>query len=139
MVERNTFTIGEYAKRTKLITEQDIDQFARITGDVNPIHIDEKFARNTYFGSRIAHGMLVASLISAVLGNELPGSGSIYLNQELHFLAPVHPGDEITARVEVTSWDPEKGRIELITEITNQESVTVVKGNAQLVMTSFLK
>jgi 3-hydroxybutyryl-CoA dehydratase len=78
-------------------------------------------------------------LISAVLGNQLPGPGSIYYSQELSFLAPVHPGDEITARVEVISWDAEKGRISLKTEITNQDSITVVKGNAKLVMASFLK
>ena len=138
MEERNNFTVGEHATRSKLITEADIEQFAKITGDVNPIHIDESYAVNTYFGDRIAHGMLVASLISAVLGNQLPGAGSIYLSQELRFLAPVHPGDVITARVEVISWDAEKGRIGLRTEITNQENNTVVKGNAQLVLASFL-
>ena len=123
----------------KLITKEDIEKFAQISGDLNPVHIDDAYAKNTYFGRRIAHGMLVASLISAVLGNQLPGPGSIYYSQELSFLAPVHPGDVITARVEVISWDAEKGRIMLKTEITNQENVAIVKGTAQLVMASFLK
>jgi 3-hydroxybutyryl-CoA dehydratase len=139
MTERNSFEIGESASRIKIITGDDIEQFAQVTGDFNPIHTDEPYARSTHFGGRIAHGILVVGLISAVLGNQLPGPGSIYCSQELSFLAPVHPGDEITARVEVISWDAEKGRIILKTEITNQKMITVVKGNAQLIMASFLK
>jgi len=91
------------------------------------------------FGGRIAHGMLVASLISAVLGTRLPGPGAIYLSQQLRFLAPVRPGDEVTARVSVTAWDPEKGRVTLLTEVANKKGIAVIAGEAQLVMSSYLK
>jgi 3-hydroxybutyryl-CoA dehydratase len=91
------------------------------------------------FGGRIAHGILVTGLISAVLGNVLPGPGAIYMSQQLRFLAPVRPGDEATARAKVTEWDSEKGRITLLTEVTNQDGVTVITGEARLVMSSFIK
>jgi len=139
IVERTQFEVGESASLTRRITTEDIQAFARISGDENPVHLDEKYARDTYFQGCIAHGMLVAGLISAVLGNKLPGPGSIYLGQEIRFKAPVRPGDTVTARVEITSWDPEKGRVNLQTEVTNQEDVTVITGSAQLVMSSYLK
>ena len=136
--ERTSFTIGEEATLTKTIADEEIKTFAQISGDNNPIHVNEDYARGTMFGGRIAHGMLVAGLISAVLGNKLPGPGSIYMNQELRFLAPVRPGESITARAQVTEWDEAKGRVKLLTEVTNQKGEVVISGEARLVMSSFL-
>jgi 3-hydroxybutyryl-CoA dehydratase len=136
--ERTSFTIGEEATLTKIITDEEIETFARISGDYNPIHVNDDYAKGTMFGGRIAHGMLVAGLISAVLGSKLPGPGSIYMNQELRFLAPVRPGERITARAQVTDWDETKGRVKLSTEVTNQEGEVVISGEARLAMSSFL-
>lgn len=139
VMERTHFEVGESASLTRTITSDDIQSFARISGDENPVHLNETYARGTYFEGCIAHGMLVAGLISAVLGNELPGPGSIYLGQDIRFKAPVRPGDTVTARVEITSWDPDKGRLNLLTEVANQDNVTVITGSAQMIMSSFLK
>src|SRR5918994_7915527 len=95
------FSVGDSAEITKTITDGDVQAFADLTGDHNPVHVDDEFAKTTRFGRRIAHGMLTASLISSVLANKLPGEGSVYLGQTLQFVAPVFPGDEVTARVTV--------------------------------------
>lgn len=137
--ERTHFTIGEEATFTKIISDEDITTFAKISGDENPVHVNDAYAKGTMFGGRIAHGILVTGLISAVLGTALPGPGAIYMNQQLRFVAPVRPGDEATARAKVTEWDSEKGRITLLTEVTNQDGVTVITGEARLVMSSFIK
>jgi 3-hydroxybutyryl-CoA dehydratase len=137
--ERTHFTAGEEATLSKTISDEEIETFARISGDVNPVHLDEEYAKRTPFGGRIAHGMLVAGLISAVLGTKLPGPGSVYMNQQLRFLAPVRPGDRVTARAQVTDWDGTKGRVTLLTEVTNQEGKVVISGEARLVMSSFLE
>jgi 3-hydroxybutyryl-CoA dehydratase len=137
--ERSSFTIGEEASLTKLVSDEDIKAFARISGDQNPVHMNEEYAKGTMFGGRIAHGMLVASLISAVLGTRLPGPGAIYLTQQVRFLAPVRPGDEVTARARVIAWAPEKGRVTLSTEVANKKGIAVIAGEAQLVMSSYLK
>ena len=122
--------IGDTASRTKVITDTDIRTFADLTGDHNPIHMDDGFASQSLFGRRIAHGMLNASLISAVLANDLPGQGSIYLGQTLQFVAPVFIGDEITARVTVTSTRDDKPIAKLETVCTNQRNEIVIKGEA---------
>ena len=137
--ERTHFTVGEEATFTKIISDEDITTFAKISGDENPVHVNDAYAKGTMFGGRIAHGILVTGLISAVLGTVLPGPGAIYMSQQLRFLAPVRPGDEATARAKVTEWDTEKGRITLLTEVTNQDGVTVITGEARLVMSSFIK
>jgi 3-hydroxybutyryl-CoA dehydratase len=137
--ERSSFTVGEEAILTKLVSDDDIKTFARISGDDNPVHMNDDYARGTMFGGRIAHGMLVAGLISAVLGTMLPGPGAVYLSQQLRFRAPVRPGDQVTARARVTDWNPEKGRITLLTDVTNQEGSVVIEGEARLVMSSYLK
>jgi len=137
--ERTHFTVGEEATFTKIISDEDITTFAKISGDENPVHVNDAYAKGTMFGGRIAHGILVTGLISAVLGTVLPGPGAIYMSQQLRFLAPVRPGDEATARAKVTEWDSEKGRITLLTEVTNQDGVTVITGEARLVMSSFIK
>ena len=99
-------SVGQAASFSKTVTESDIYLFAGVTGDVNPAHINEAYASKTFFKGRIAHGMLSASFISAVLGMQLPGPGTIYLEQHLRFLAPVRPGDTVTAKVEVTELNP---------------------------------
>ncbi|MCX5839028.1 MAG: MaoC family dehydratase [Deltaproteobacteria bacterium] len=122
--------IGDGASFAKTISEADIYLYAGITGDFNPAHIDEGYASQTFFKSRIAHGMLTAGLISAILGTRLPGPGTIYLRQELSFLAPVRIGDTITASVEVIEKHPEKNRIRMKTFCKNQEGIMVLDGEA---------
>jgi 3-hydroxybutyryl-CoA dehydratase len=122
--------VGDGASFAKTISETDIYLYAGITGDFNPAHIDEGYASQTFFKSRIAHGMLTAGLISAILGTRFPGPGTIYLRQELSFLAPVRIGDTITASVEVIEMHPEKNRIRLKTFCKNQEGIMVLDGEA---------
>jgi 3-hydroxybutyryl-CoA dehydratase len=137
--ERTSFTVGEEATLTRIISDDDIKTFARITGDDNPVHMNDEYAKGTMFKGRIAHGMLVAGLISAVLGTKLPGPGAIYMSQQIRFLAPVRPGDQVMARARVTEWDANKGRVTLATDVSNQDGVAVISGEARLVMSSFLK
>lgn len=127
-----TYELGQSASMTKTITETDVYLFAGITGDLNPAHVNESYAETTRFGRRIAHGMLSAGLISAVLGMQLPGPGSIYMSQTLKFKAPVYLGDTITAAATVTGLDEEKKRITLSTVATNQEGTVVTTGGALL-------
>ncbi|RMF11754.1 MAG: MaoC family dehydratase [Alphaproteobacteria bacterium] len=103
--------IGQTASLTRTVTEEAIEQFAEISGDTNPLHLDEDYARTTPFAGRIAHGALSASYISAVLGTDLPGPGCIYLSKSLRFRAPVRIGDEVTARVTVKAINLEKRRV----------------------------
>jgi acyl dehydratase len=124
------FNIGDSAEITRTIGQADIDAFASVTGDHNPVHVDEEFAKTTRFGKRIAHGMLTASLISAVLANKLPGEGSVYLGQTLQFVAPVFPGDEITARVTVKEIREDKPIMKLETICLNQRGEVVIRGEA---------
>nr|WP_307775299.1 MaoC family dehydratase [uncultured Cetobacterium sp.] len=125
-------TIGMNASVTKTVTEADVILYAGITMDTNPAHTNEEYAKTTMFKHRIAHGMLSAGLISAVLGTKLPGEGSIYMGQELKFLAPVYIGDTITATAEVVELIPEKNRVILKTVCTNQDGKEVVVGKATL-------
>ena len=125
-----TFKVGDSAEITKTIEQADIDAFAAVTGDHNPVHVDEEFAKTTRFGRRIAHGMLTASLISSVLANKLPGEGSVYLGQTLKFVAPVFPGDEVTARVTVKEIREDKPILKLETICVNQRDEIVIRGEA---------
>ena len=122
--------VGEAAEFTKTISESDIYVYAGVTGDLNPAHINEEYAKNTFFKTRIAHGMLMAGLISTVVGNKLPGPGTIYVKQELNFLAPVRIGDTITARAEVAEIIAEKNRVRLKTSCASQDGTTVLDGEA---------
>ena len=122
--------VGDTASLTRTVTDQDILAFAEVTGDHNPIHLNDAFAAKTRFGRRIAHGMFGASLISAVLGNDLPGPGSIYLSQTLKFLAPVYLGDTVTARVTVTKIKDEKLIATLETVCENQRGEALINGEA---------
>ena len=122
--------IGDSAQISKTITEADIELFARATGDFNPVHLDQAYAEKTMFKGRIAHGLLSVGLLSTVLGNILPGHGTIYLSQEVKFLAPVRIGDTITARVEVIELISEKNRAKFRTTCMNQDGKLVVDGIA---------
>jgi 3-hydroxybutyryl-CoA dehydratase len=124
------FKVGDTASIARQITDKDIYAFAELTGDHNPVHLDEEFAQTSRFGRRIAHGMLGASLISAVLGTELPGTGSIYLSQTLQFLGPVYIGDVVTARVTVTKVRQDKSIVTLETVCENQRGETIIRGEA---------
>lgn len=123
-------SIGDSAQISKKITEADINDFARVTGDFNPVHLDQTYAEKTVFKGKIAHGLLSVGLLSSILGNILPGHGTIYLSQEVKFLAPVRIGDTITARVEVMELVPEKNRVKFKTICTNQDGKVVVDGVA---------
>ena len=130
----NTFQLGQQASFTKTVTEADLTTFAGLIGDFNPLHVNAEYARKSRFGQRVAHGMFTAGLISAVLGNKLPGPGAIYLSQQIEFLAPVFIGDTITATVEVSAWRPEKRIITLKTNAYNQTEKQVVTGKAVLLV-----
>lgn len=123
-------SIGTQATLSRTITEDDILLFALVSGDHNPIHLDAEYAERSLFGKRIAHGFLIGSLISAVLGNALPGPGSIYLGQTLKFLAPIHIGDTVTVTVKVVALREEKRIVTLHTECTNQHGTLVLSGEA---------
>ena len=122
--------VGDTAEFTKTVSEADIYMYAGVTGDVNPAHIDEVHASKTFFKTRIAHGMLLAGFISTVVGNRLPGYGTIYVKQEVSFLSPVRIGDTVTARAEVVEVIKEKNRVKLKTTCTNQDGTMVVDGEA---------
>lgn len=122
--------LGDRAEFAKTVSESDIYLYAGITGDLNPAHVNEAYAEKTFFKTRIAHGMLIAGFISTVLGNQLPGHGTIYLRQELDFLAPVHVGDTITAQVEVVEIITEKKQARFKTTCINQEGAKVLDGEA---------
>jgi 3-hydroxybutyryl-CoA dehydratase len=122
--------IGDTARFSKTVSESDVYLFAGVTGDLNPAHVDEDYAQGTFFKTRIAHGMLSASFISTVIGTMLPGPGTVYMRQEVSFLAPVKFGDTITAVVEVAEIMADKKRARLKTYCLNQENTTVVDGEA---------
>ena len=121
---------GDKASRITTITDEMIRAFADLTGDTNPVHLDDAYAAGTRFGRRIAHGMIAAGLISAALANDLPGPGTVYLSQTLQFKAPVYPGDTLTTSVEVKSVRPDKPIATLGTVCKNQDDVIVLEGEA---------
>lgn len=121
---------GDTAEITRAVTDDDIRKFADLIGDDNSVHLDDEYAGKTRFGRRIAHGMLGASLVSAVLGTRLPGPGTIYLSQTFKFTAPVYPGDEVTARATVKAVKEGKPIVTLETVCTNQRGETVLTGEA---------
>ena len=125
--------IGDTASRTRTITDEDIKLFAQVSGDDNPVHLDENYAAETQFGKRIAHGMLTVGMISAILGNDLPGHGTIYLGQEVKFRAPVYIGDTVTATVECIKYREDKRIATFSTTVTNQDGTTVIKGEAVVI------
>lgn len=126
----NELKLGDSAEFAKTISESDIYLYAGITGDLNPAHINEEYAKKTFFKTRIVHGMLTAGFVSAIIGTKLPGPGTIYIRQELNFLAPVHIGDTLTAKVEVIETIADKNRVKLKTTCENQDSTMVLDGEA---------
>src|ERR1700760_1612206 len=104
-------TVGQSAEAKRTVTADDIDRFAAVWGDNNPVHVDDAYAASTQFKTRIAHGMLAGGFISAALGERLPGPGAIYISQSLKFRRPIHIGDEVTTRVEITAIDPRHGHV----------------------------
>lgn len=126
----NEIRVGDAAEFARTTSESDIYTYSGVTGDVNPAHLNETYAKKTCFKTRIAHGMLPAGYISAVLGTQLPGPGTIYVKQELKFLAPVFMGDTVTARVEVTELIKEKNRVILRTTCMKQDGTLVLDGEA---------
>jgi 3-hydroxybutyryl-CoA dehydratase len=127
--------IGMSRHLTKMVTDHDIMLFAEVSTDRNPVHLDEDYARDTMFHGRIAHGMLTAGLISAVIGEQLPGHGSVYLGQSLKFLAPVRPGDIVRAEVTVRAIDPGRRRVTLETTASVGDTV-VLSGEAMVLAPS---
>lgn len=122
--------IGQSASFSKTISESDVYLFAGITGDFNPAHVNHVYAEGTFFKARIAHGILVAGLLSAVMASRLPGPGAIYISQELHFTAPVFIGDTVTAHVEILSINRDANRATMITTCHNQNGDMVLDGRA---------
>jgi acyl dehydratase len=120
--------VGERAERSMTVTDEQIEAFARLSGDRNPVHFDDGFARRIGFDGHIAHGAVTASLLSALLGMDLPGPGSVFLEQRVRFLAPVRPGDTITGTLEVTKVRPDKPIVTLRAEIANQAGARVADG-----------
>jgi len=123
-------SVGMSAEMSRTVTSEGILAFAEATGDFNPVHVDEEAGKASLFGERIAHGMLGAGLISAVLGMKLPGAGALYLSQTLKFVKPVKIGDTITARAEVVEVIAAKKRVRLATTVRNQDGDMVIEGEA---------
>lgn len=124
------FAVGQSAELIRTLTERDVMAFAEVTGDFNPVHVDADAAAASSFGERIVHGMLTASLLSALLAMKLPGPGAIYLSQSLRFLRPVKLGDTVTARVEIVSIDIARRRLTLATFVRNERGKNVIDGDA---------
>lgn len=118
----------------KKFTYEDVVGFSQISGDINPIHLDEKYAKNTIFKERIVHGLLVASLISNVIGNKLPGIGTVYLSQDLKFIKPVMINDTVTAEVKVLKINKDKRIVELSTRCYKDNNIDVILGNAKILI-----
>jgi acyl dehydratase len=127
-----TLRVGDKASLSKTFTEEEVFQFAEISTDKNPLHLDKSFGASSIFGERIVHGMLVASLFSGLIGMELPGQGSIYLGQILSFKAPVAIGEEVTATVEIIKIRTDKPIVTLRTVCVNAKGVVAIEGEAAL-------
>jgi 3-hydroxybutyryl-CoA dehydratase len=124
------YSEGQTASLTRTVTEAEVEAFAWATGDTNPVHLDEDYAKRTRFGRRIAHGMLIGSYISTVLGTQFPGPGTIYMSQTMKFLHPVYLGDTVEVVVTVTGYRAEREVLSLRTECFNQHGDKVLSGDA---------
>ena len=128
MARIENFTVGQHASFTKTFTEDDVQRFIAITGDVNPLHVDDAFAAETKFGRRVLHGMLTASIFSTMVGMLLPGTGAIYRSQTLRFLLPVYVGDTVTAHFVVRAIDRARHRLDIDAWIENEAGERVIEG-----------
>jgi 3-hydroxybutyryl-CoA dehydratase len=126
--------IGQKAELDHTITSEDVDLFGKLSGDYNPVHFDDEWAKKTIFGERIAHGLLTGAYVSTLLANKLPGPGTVYLKQEFKFKLPVKIGDTIKAEVEVKELLDEKKRVVLRTTCTNQNQEVVLDGEATVMI-----
>ncbi len=126
------FEVGQSATTTRMVTEEDVNEFARISGDTNPVHMEESFASKTRFGRRIAHGAFVTSLISKVAGNQLPGPGSIVLSSSFSFHSPCYIGDTITAKITIKRYRKDKPLIFTSCEVVNQDGECLVTGDVAI-------
>lgn len=134
-IENHTFeeiALGQKASLVRTLSQQDILAFAAVSGDLNPAHLDPVYAQGTVFHGIIAHGMWGGALISALLGTRFPGPGTIYLEQHLRFVRPVHPGDTLTVEVQVTGKDDSHRQIELDCRVSNQQAEPVIVGMARV-------
>lgn len=122
--------IGQRARRSLDVTDEHIELFARLSGDRNPLHFDEDFARRTRFGRRVVQGGVTAGLLNAIVAQDLPGPGSVFLEQHLRYVAPVRPGDTITGEVEVLSLREDKPIVRLAVRVDRQDAVRVLEGEA---------
>tara|TARA_X000001036_G_scaffold232056_1_gene216820 strand:+ start:427 stop:855 length:429 start_codon:yes stop_codon:yes gene_type:complete len=127
------FSVGMESTTEKTVTIEDIKRFAEVSGDFNPVHLDEEFAKKTIFKGRIAHGFLTASFISTIIATELPGPGSIYLKQSLKFLAPVYINEKILVKVRIIEINIEKSKVKLITECFKNKTL-VLTGEAEILI-----
>ena len=128
------FSVGQSFQKDFFISEELGRSFAQISGDFNPVHLDEEYAKGTMFGKRIAHGMLLGGYISGILGNDFPGEGTIYLKQDMKFMKPVYYGDTITISVTVLEMDDARNRMTLETNCYNQGSELVLAGTALVML-----
>ena len=128
--------IGDSAQYTRTLTEEDVLLFAQVSGDINPVHLDEDFAKSTPFGGRIAHGIWSASLVSAAIATELPGPGSIYLGQNLKFKRPVYINDTLTVELEIKEKIDKRQRVLIDCKVLNQKGQTVLTGEADVMAPS---
>ncbi len=126
----NDFYVGQVYEVKRTVTSDMVQLFAEATGDKNPVHLDEDYAKSTIFGKRIAHGILSLGLISAVLGVEFPGAGTIYLMQNAKFKRPVYVGEEVTVKLTVKEIDEEKSRLLLSTEVVKEDGTLALEGEA---------
>ena len=134
MADIKSFYIGQSEEYIKKFTQDEVESYARITGDYNYIHMDKEKAEKTFFKGRIVHGQLVAGMISALLGMKLPGQGNIYLQQTLDFLKPVRIGDKIKAKVTITEIKEKKRLLLLETVCLNEQEEIVIKGQAEVLV-----
>lgn len=125
-----SYFVGQHAEITRRIDRQDIQSFAELSGDTNPLHLNADAMEGSGFSGQICHGFLVASYISAVLGTQLPGPGTIYMGQTLSFRKPVYVGDTVTAKAQILSVNEKKAILTLGTTVTNQKNETVIEGEA---------
>jgi 3-hydroxybutyryl-CoA dehydratase len=126
--------IGQTADYQKTVQNEDVLMFAKLSGDVNPVHLDEEYAKTTQFGGRIAHGMYTAALMSAAMAIKLPGPGSVYLSQTMKFRAPVRIGDTLTVHLEITNKRERNKSVTVAVKVTNQDGARVVTGEASAII-----